>query len=74
MFEIHPSNWPIAVDAGDPRNEFHERALREAQAATEWHGWADGTVARRPALVARLRAVFGPAASGPAPEPCICPA
>ena len=71
MFEIHPSNWPFAVDAGDPRNQFHETALREARVATEAHGVAlAAPVPER--FVTRLRLAL---AGGPAvTEPCNCPA
>lgn len=27
----------FAIDATDPRNQFHERALNEARVATEYH-------------------------------------
>jgi hypothetical protein len=71
MFEIHPSSWPFAVDGSDPRNQFHETALREARVATE----AQGVTLASPAhegFVTRLRLALtgGPAVT----EPCNCPA
>jgi hypothetical protein len=73
MFEVYPSNWPVAVDSTDPRNQFHERALHEARIATEYRQVA--TIA--PAgvgLVTRIRLAIagGPVIS--ATETCNCPA
>ena len=74
MFEIHPSNWPVAIDAGDPRNLFHERALHEAQAATDWRAWATTADPRRLGIVERLRLAFAGTATNAASERCSCPA
>jgi len=72
MFEIHPSNWPMATGTVDPRDTFHLTALREAQAATEFRGNASAAT-RQPGLVTRMRLALagGPAVST---EPCNCPA
>jgi hypothetical protein len=73
MFEVYPSSWPMAVDATDPRNQFHERALHEARATTDYREPAS-QVSSRTGLVTRLRLAIagGPAIS--ASEPCNCPA
>jgi hypothetical protein len=74
MLEIYRRNGPVAIDASDPRNQFHERALHEAQAASEWRGWVDPTVDRRARLLARVRSAFAGASRAAASEPCTCPA
>jgi hypothetical protein len=73
MFEVHPSNWPVAVDLSDPRNQFHERALHEARATTDYREPAS-RASTRSGLLTRLRLAIagGPAIS--ASEPCNCPA
>ena len=73
MLEVHPGNWPVAVDSTDPRNQFHERALHEARIATEYRQ-VEILAPARAGLVTRLRLAIagGPAIS--AAEPCSCPA
>jgi hypothetical protein len=74
MFEVYPSNWPMAVDSTDPRNQFHQRALDEARATSDYRTAAQPAPAREPGLVGRLRlAIAGGAA--PATQLCTdCPA
>jgi hypothetical protein len=70
MFEIHASNWPVAIDPNDPRNHFHRTALAEARIATDLNQAAQP---RRRSLVERVRRTLaGPASGGV--EPCSCPA
>ena len=71
MYEIHPSSWPVAVDANDPRDQFHRTAIHEARVATERR--QPELAAPTPGLVGRLRLAL---AIGPvvATEPCSCPA
>jgi hypothetical protein len=73
MFEVYPSNWPVAVDSSDPRNQFHERALHEARIASDYRQ-VETSAPARAGLVTRLRLAIarGPAIS--ATEPCNCPA
>lgn len=61
MFDVYPSNWPVAVDSTDPRNQFHERALHEARIATDSRQLATTAPARRPghATPAGARRWFG---------------
>jgi hypothetical protein len=70
MFDVYPSNWPL-VDTSDPRNQFHETALHEAQVATDARGFATPAPSHD-SLVTRLRLAYagGPAAT----EPSSCPA
>jgi len=77
MFEVHPSNWPLALGSSGPRDEFHERALHEARIATD-HRQAAAPAARttpaRASLVGRLRlALAGSPATTPV-DACSCPA
>lgn len=71
MFEVYPSNWPVAVDTTDPRNQFHETAMHEARIATDFRQYPVEAV-DQPSIVTRLRLAIagGPAAA----EPCNCPA
>jgi len=73
MFEVHPGNWPVAVDSTDPRTQFHERALHEARIATDYRQ-VETNAPVRVGLVTRIRLAIagGPAIS--ASEPCSCPA
>ncbi len=73
MFEVYPSNWPVAIDATDPRNQFHERVLHEARIATDYRHVATSAPTRM-GLLTRLRHAIsgGPAIS--ATDPCGCPA
>jgi hypothetical protein len=73
MFEVYPGNWPMAVDSTDPRNQFHERALHEARATTDYRESA-ARASGRSGLVTRIRLAIagGPAIS--ASDPCNCPA
>jgi hypothetical protein len=71
MFEIHPSSWPVAVDANDPRDHFHRTALHEARVATDHNprrasDSPAGVVTRLQAILAGRRPVVT--------EPCACPA
>jgi len=72
MFEIHPSNWPLAIDPNDPRDEFHRTAVAEAVVATDRRPYLRDAVPTYPGIVTRLRTAL---AGGPArTEPCTCPA
>ncbi len=73
MFEVYPSNWPVAIHSSEPRNQFHERALHEARIATDYRQVATGAPARG-GLVTRLRLALGGGSAIPATEPCSCPA
>lgn len=73
MFEVYPSNWPVAVDSSDPRNQFHERALHEARIASDYRQGAT-TAPARAGLVTRLRVAIGGGPAISATEPCNCPA
>jgi hypothetical protein len=73
MFEVYPSSWPVAVNSRDPRNQFHQVALHEARATTDYREPAS-RASSRSGLVTRLRLAIagGPAIS--AGEPCNCSA
>ncbi len=73
MFDVYPSNWPVAVDSTDPRNQFHERALHEARIATDSRQLAT-TAPARAGLVTRLRLALAGGSAISASEPCNCPA
>jgi hypothetical protein len=73
MFDVYSSDWPVAVTSTDPRNRFHDLAIREARVATDYH--AAGTPsAVRPSLATRLRLALAGAAGMTSSEPCTCPA
>lgn len=63
----------FAIDATDPRNLFHERALHEARTATEYRE-GDLTGSRRSGRLARLRAALFGTQVAATPQPCPCPA
>ena len=73
MFELYLSHTSAGEHSTDPRNRFHETAIREAQIATEWTQAAPVAAATRPSFVSRLRLAF---AGGTAvtTEACNCPA
>ena len=71
MFEIHPSNWPVAVDINDPRDRFHRTALHEARIASERNPHC--VTAPVAGIVARLQAVLIGEQTR-STEPCACPA
>jgi hypothetical protein len=76
MFDIHATNWPVAVDSTDPRDQFHERALHEARIATDYH---ESRAGARPeavptGLLARIRLAIAGGAAVSTVEPCNCPA
>lgn len=73
MFEIHPSDWPMAVDTSDPRNQFHATAMHEARVASDHHGSASAAPPRE-GLLGRLRVALAGGPSGSIVEPCNCPA
>jgi hypothetical protein len=73
VFEVHPGNWPVAVDATDPRNQFHERALHEARIATDYRQ-VETSAPARAGLVSRLRLALGGGSAMTATEPCSCAA
>lgn len=71
MFEIYATSWPSAVDANDPRDEFHRTALHEARIATD--RGAENISGRATDPVARIQSIL----AGRQPrgaEPCGCPA
>ncbi len=79
MFELSPSSWPVAVDATDPRNQFHERALFEARVATDHREQTAAvevaSMGRKNAGPTGERGCVTPAAAGAppaggAPRPC----
>jgi hypothetical protein len=73
MLEMYASGR-FALDATDPRNQFHERALREARFASDYRESASPAPVRGAGLVARLRrAIVGAPAVTPS-QPCSCPA
>lgn len=72
MFEIHPSEWPTAVNA-DPRNQFHATAMAEARATSDYHGYAPAEPARE-SILSRLRIALVGGPTGSVVEPCNCPA
>ncbi len=76
MQEIYPTNWPVAVDTGDPRNEFHLRALHEARITTEHqNGKASAPAPAAPSgLLGRLRLAITGGALVPTTDACNCPA
>ena len=73
MYELHLDNWPVAVDATGPRDQFHLTALHEARVATERNPGLARAATRGTSLTARIRAAL---ATQPrvAAEPCGCPA
>ena len=73
MFELYLSHTSSGEHSTDPRNQFHEMAIREARVATEWASRDQGAVASKPGFVARLRLAL---AGGPTvtTEACNCPA
>ncbi len=73
MFEIHPSNWPIALDPDDPRDQFHRIALADARVATERRPQLAFATRPGPRIVARLRLALAGAPQVTS-EPCSCPA
>jgi hypothetical protein len=73
MFEVHPSNWPVALDANDPRDHFHRTALAEARAATDRRGAAMRPTSARAALLERVRLALAGGTAQVA-EPCNCAA
>jgi hypothetical protein len=62
----------FAPDATDPRNLFHERALREARIASEYRELA--AASQGPGLLSRIRAALSGARVAPATQACDCPA
>ena len=73
MFELYLSHTSAGEHSTDPRNRFHETAIRDAQIATEWNQGEAVAIATKPSLVTRLRLAF---AGGPTvtTEACNCPA
>jgi hypothetical protein len=75
MFELYLSHTSAGEHSTDPRNQFHDVALREARIASDWFAVecpADLVEASRPSLVSRLRLAFArPVATTDA---CSCPA
>jgi hypothetical protein len=63
----------FAMDATDPRNQFHDRALHEARIATESRGYA-AAAPHTSGLLERVRAALTGTQVGNTPEPCPCPA
>jgi hypothetical protein len=74
VFELYLSHTSGGEHSTDPRNRFHEVALRESRYASEWHGVVPArSVAMRPGFVSRLRlALAGGSAS--TTQACNCPA
>lgn len=73
MQEIYPTNWPVVVDTSDPRNQFHERALHEAQIATDVRQPGAPAPARA-SFVTRLRLALAGGTVVTTNEACNCPA
>ena len=72
MLEMYATGT-FAIDATDPRNHFHERALHEARIATEFR---QSTVTRphTSGLLDRLRAAVSGAQIITTTQACNCPA
>jgi hypothetical protein len=73
MFEIPPGNWPVALDASDPRDEFHRTALADARVTTELRPQLALLAQPGPSIIARLRLAFAGEQHG-STQPCSCPA
>ena len=74
MFELYLSHTSGGEHSTDPRNQFHEVALRDARIASDWHSEiAPAVVVAKAGFVSRLRHAF---AGRPAQttDTCACPA
>jgi hypothetical protein len=73
MFELYLSHTSAGEHSTDPRNQFHDIALREARIASEWRGQSAAVTPASPSFVSRLRLAFAgrPASTTDA---CACPA
>ena len=74
MFELYLSHTSGGEHSTDPRNQFHEVALRDARIASDWHSeGAPAVVIANASFVSRLRDAF---AGRPAKttDACACPA
>jgi hypothetical protein len=74
MFELYLSHTSAGEHSTDPRNQFHETALRDARIASDWHGAAASTAAAaKPSFASRIRAAFA-GSSAATTDACSCPA
>ena len=74
MFELYLSHTSAGEHSTDPRNQFHETALREARIASERHAAASApTGPSRAGFVSRLRLALA-GSSVTTTEACSCPA
>jgi hypothetical protein len=73
VFELYLSHTSFGEHSTDPRNRFHETAMREARIVSEWDRGEPVPGPSKPSLVARMRLAF---AGGPShtTEACNCPA
>jgi hypothetical protein len=73
VFELYLSHTSGGEHSTDPRNQFHETAIRDARIATDWAQREPAAASARLGLVARLRLAFngGPSVTT---EACSCPA
>jgi hypothetical protein len=72
MLELYAAG-AFAPDPTDPRNLFHERALREARLATEFRELTESRP-RTTGPVARVRAAIAGLQAGTTTQACPCPA
>ena len=73
MHEVYPTDWPMAVDSTDPRNQFHRIALHEARFATDRRE-ADLPGEPAQSFVARLRIALAGGSAASAQVCTDCPA
>ena len=74
MFELYLSHTSGGEHSTDPRNQFHEIALRDARIASDWLSQvAPEVVIARPSFVSRVRLAFA-GRQAPTTDACACPA
>ncbi len=74
MFELYLSHTSPWEHSTDPRNQFHETAMREARIASEWRdAEASAVLVAKPSFVSRLRLAFA-GGSVTTTDACSCPA
>lgn len=77
MFELY-AGAPFAIDATDPRNLFHEHALRDARLVHDYLEQTESPVVAarpQPGPISRLRLAFAGARPAASSQACAtCPA
>ncbi len=74
MIELYVGG-SFAIDATDPRNQFHEQALLEARIATDHRHATAAEPVREPSMMKRLRlAIAGGPAVQTSQDCATCPA